>query len=79
MAKMRDIPVENSLNPNRLLTTKQVEELFGIPQALLERRRFAGGGPKFFKAGSSRTSIIRYRIRDIEAWIDGHILETTIR
>jgi hypothetical protein len=42
-----------------------IEQIYGIPRATLQRWRFFGKGPKWVKFMRS----VRYKFADIEAWI----------
>ena len=55
------------MDKNRLLTRKEVEELFGLSVRFLELAAMKGEGPSFLKLGH-RT--VRYRVCDLEAWIE---------
>jgi predicted DNA-binding transcriptional regulator AlpA len=67
---MSRIMTNETYNPNRLFTAREVESIYGISRSFLERRRREGGGPRFFKSGPGRTAIVRYRKKDIEEWIE---------
>jgi len=57
--------------PSPLLNTKQTSEVVNKSEAWLERARWAGtDAPKFLKLGRS----VRYRLEDVEAWINQHPL-----
>jgi hypothetical protein len=48
-------------SPNQLLTTDEAAELLGVRPNTLEQWRCAG-----------KYGLIRYRLRDLEAWLDAH-------
>lgn len=50
------------------LTPGQLAELLGTTVRALRNWRYRGHGPAHLKAGAT----IRYRRRDVEAWIDAH-------
>ena len=50
----------------RLLSRSEVEDQFGIPKRFLEVAVAKGDGPKLIRIGR----LVRYRIKDIEAWIE---------
>lgn len=53
--------------PNSALLTEMQASLFlGVPQRTLQAWRLRGGGPQFVKLGR----LVRYRQRDLEAWLD---------
>ena len=56
-----------------LLSEKQTAEFLGVSRRTLQGWRLAGNGPKFVKV-SSRS--IRYRRKDLLAWVEGHTIET---
>lgn len=55
---------------HRLLSRREVEEFYGIPKRYLERV-VKKSGPRYVKVGR----LIRYRVADIEDWIDGNVVE----
>jgi transposase len=57
-------------NGERLLTPKDVAELYQVSQATLERWRREGNGPIFLKFGRGRTALVRYRLDDILEHVD---------
>ncbi len=48
------------------MTTAQAADFLGLKKNTLEIWRFRGTGPKFVKLGRS----VRYRLSDLEAFID---------
>lgn len=62
----------DNTNTDRLLTDREVEARFGLSATWLERRRRMGGGPTWIKLGTGRTSPVRYRARDVTAWLDAN-------
>lgn len=63
----QDNPKHNE-NPWRLLSRDEVEATYGIAKRFLEIAACKGGGPDFVKVGR----LTRYRVQDIEDWIDKH-------
>ena len=53
---------------DRLLTRDEVEARFGISKRFLEVRAMSGAGPKRIYIGRN----VRYRVRDIETWIEAN-------
>lgn len=51
-----------------LLSQNQLADYIGKSTSWCERARWSGEGPRFFKLGKH----IRYRIEDVQAWIDTH-------
>lgn len=52
---------------DKLLTTKQAAPYLGVSEAFLERDRWAGARIPYIKVGSRA---VRYRISDLEAYIE---------
>lgn len=52
----------------RLLSRKEVEELYGITKRYLELAAARGDGPRRVYVGR----LVRYRQSDIEAWLDAN-------
>lgn len=57
----------------RLLTQVEAARLLRLSERTLERLRLQGGGPSYIKCGRS----VRYRIDDIERWIDARVVGST--
>jgi len=57
----------------KLLSERQVEELYGFPTRTLQRWRFLGIGPKYAKV----SKCVYYRESDIEAFIEARIRTST--
>ena len=55
---------------DKLLTRSEVAERFGISKRFLETSAASGSGPDLVKVGR----LVRYRVRDIEAWIESQIV-----
>lgn len=64
---------QRSANPWRLLSRNEVEATYGIAKRFLEIAACKGGGPDFVKVGR----LTRYRVQDIEDWIDKHRYPST--
>ncbi len=62
-----------STNPDRLLTEMELEAEDGFNHRTLQAWRVRGGGPKYLKIGRS----VRYRRKDIEAWLASKIRRST--
>ncbi len=58
--------MQTNLDGNRLLNREEVEEQFGIPKRYLETAVCRGDGPRRVQIGR----LVRYRQRDIVAWIE---------
>lgn len=58
---------------NRLLTEKEVEEIYGLNARTLQAHRQRGGGIPFVKIGA----MVRYRPADIEAFVAASVRQNT--
>lgn len=58
-------------NRDYLLSRTEVEAKFGITKRYLELAIMHGNGPAYVRIGR----LVRYRIRDIESWIDANTVE----
>lgn len=56
-----------------LMTTTEVAAYVRIKKATLERYRLTGGGPHYCRLGG----MIRYRKKDIEAWLESRTVKST--
>lgn len=69
------LPPENlppaPVNPEALLTARQVAGEWGIKEGTLEKWRFTGEGPTFIKLGKGTKAIVRYRRRDVSDFLNG--------
>ncbi|GEM_PF-2305696 len=66
--------VTGELSPERLLTRKEVEEVFGYPsKRFLELAALRGDGPMMVRIGRS----VRYRVSDLRSWIAAHQVAST--
>ena len=62
------------LSPERLLTRKEVEQVFGYPsKRFLELAALRGDGPMMVRIGRS----VRYRVSDLRSWIAAHQVAST--
>ena len=59
----------------RLLSTEEVAEILGRPARTLRQWRYLGGGPRYLKVGAT----VRYRTRDVEAWLEAQEQEPAVR
>lgn len=55
--------------PSVWLNPAQAAERIGMHPVTLAHWRRGGRGPKFQKLGTSRTSRIRYHIKDVDSWM----------
>lgn len=61
----------NGQETERLLTRQEVADRFGITKRYLEIAAMRGEGPPMVKIGR----LVRYRVADINQWIDRHTTE----
>jgi predicted DNA-binding transcriptional regulator AlpA len=61
-------------DPDRLMDEREAAEFLGYSVRALQNWRVRGGGPKFVKV-SARS--VRYRRRDLIAWIDALTVSST--
>ena len=54
----------------KYLTPKELSEYLGIKVTTLSNWRSTGEGPLYKKLGQNKQSPIRYRIEDVEAWVE---------
>jgi len=57
-------------DPDELLKPPQVSEMTSLTERTLSDRRWKGTGPAFIKLSPGRGGRIRYRRRDVEAWLE---------
>lgn len=55
--------------PVLAVTEKRAAELLSISIDSLRRARRAGRGPRFVRIGGGPNSTVRYRISDLDAWL----------
>jgi len=60
-------------NPDRLLNEREAAAFLGYSVRCLQNWRLRGGGPMYVKAKRS----VRYRGRDLLAWVEGNLRRTT--
>ena len=53
-----------------LLTRREAAARLGLSVSWLAKAAMSGGGPRFIKLGKSRQAHVRYRVSDIDAWIE---------
>lgn len=56
-----------------LLTTREAAEVLRVKESTLEQWRWQGRGPQFIKLNRS----VRYRLADIEAFVEGRVCWST--
>lgn len=62
-----------TFDPDRLLNEKEAADLTGLAIRTLQAWRVRGEGPRFVKVGRA----VRYRRRDVVAWIEQNTLAST--
>ena len=65
--------LDNSLNPDRLLSRSEVQSLINISQRYLELAAVKGGGPPMIKIGRK----VSYRVSDLRSWLDSKRVQST--
>lgn len=68
---------EPDTNPDALLTPQQVATEWCITLKALEKWRFDGTNLPFMKMGNGPKSIVRYRRKDVVAFIEAHMRNST--
>ncbi|MEJ2860553.1 helix-turn-helix transcriptional regulator [Actinomycetospora flava] len=64
----------------RLLTSREVSEIIGVPDNTLRDWRCDAVGPPFIRIGrGGRNQPVRYRLRDLERWLDERTVRTEAR
>lgn len=56
------------MTTERMLSPKELSELLNIPVQTVYQWRCRGEGPRAYRIGRH----VRFRIEDIEAWLDDH-------
>ncbi|MDI2127943.1 helix-turn-helix transcriptional regulator [Yinghuangia seranimata] len=69
-AKTLAIPTD----PDALLTPEQVSEWTQLEEQTLANMRWRKTGPTYLKLGASRGAPVRYRRRDVDAWLDSRVV-----
>lgn len=60
------------------LTASEAAEYTGISKAQLSKLRQQGRGCPYSRIGESRTkAMIRYKVSDLDAWMELHSIRTT--
>jgi predicted DNA-binding transcriptional regulator AlpA len=60
-------PKRAPTGPQRVLRTAGAAHFIGVSEPYLEKRRVAGGGPRFLRLG---TRAVGYDINDLIEWIE---------
>jgi excisionase family DNA binding protein len=58
-----------SQDPDQLMTAEETSEYLRVPVDTLYAWKYKGYGPKPAKVGRH----LRYRLRDVDEWIDGQV------
>ncbi|MFD8945266.1 helix-turn-helix transcriptional regulator [Streptomyces californicus] len=59
-----------ALDPDELLTPQEASAVVKLSVYTLRDKRSQGRGPRFIKLSPGRGGRIRYRRRDIDAWLE---------
>ena len=54
----------------KFLTTAEVADILGVAPGTVENWRYKQEGPAYVKLGTKRSSLVRYRLADVLAYID---------
>jgi len=57
-------------DPEELLTPSETARLTKLSVSTLRDKRWKGTGPTFIKLAPGRGGPVRYRMRDVQAWLD---------
>ena len=66
MRKSDDTSINSATNALEFKSEREIEAIYRIPAKTLSNMRVLGKGPRYRKFNSA----VRYRICDIEAWIE---------
>ena len=58
--------------PSPTVDEKDAAAYIGLTPAYLRKARRLGKGPNYLRLGRT----IRYRIRDLDAWLEAHVVQT---
>lgn len=67
------MPTDEAPNRAALLTESEAAQLVNLSVRTFQTWRVRGGGPQFVKLGGA----VRYRRRDLDAWVESHLARTT--
>lgn len=59
------------------LTEKELSELTGFARSWFQQKRFNNEGIPYTKFGDGQFAPIRYRVSDVEKWIEEHSVKTS--
>ncbi|AVH59730.1 MULTISPECIES: helix-turn-helix transcriptional regulator [Streptomyces] len=62
------------IDPDALLTPEQVSTLTQFEVQTLANMRWRKTGPTYLKFGNGRSAPVRYRRRDVLAWLDSQVI-----
>lgn len=63
-----------SLAQNKFMNEKETALMLGFSQRTLQNWRHSGQGPKYLRVNRR---VIRYRLSDVQSWVDSRIREST--
>lgn len=76
LATIQRDPPAISQDPDALLTPAQVGALTQLEEQTLANMRWRKAGPSYVKLGEGRSAPVRYRRRDVIAWLDSQTVRT---
>ena len=62
---------------SRLLSPRELSELLSLSVNHLAILRMTGEGPIFFKLGNGSRSAVRYKLADVETWLESRRRRST--
>lgn len=60
----------------RLMHERDAADYLGVSIGWMQKARFNGTGPKYIKVGGTYGRAVRYRVRDLDAYIDANEVST---
>jgi predicted DNA-binding transcriptional regulator AlpA len=54
----------------------EAAEVIGCSVKSLRRWRFQNTGPHYLKLGQGKRSLVRYRVSDLEEWLERYLVKT---
>lgn len=67
------VPQTGTTINNELVDSHRAARRLGLAEQTLRKMRIRGDGPQFLKLNRS----VRYRVRDIDAWLDARVTTQT--
>lgn len=64
----------STVSIERLLPSRDAARVLGVSEAWLARERWKRTGPIYVRVGGATGRAVRYRERDLKAWIDANAI-----